>query len=140
MDQHFSDLVRQGGHNCDETGAQGEANFPVWFNARRRLAEFTENQTNCGRANNQRDAMREVQGALGVIQLPLGPGNPPMRSEVAAQNPPQQNGPLEIGAGIEIREIREDQQEDKLTIYWFRPGCRPALPVLMEHPNGTHCL
>ena len=93
-------------HNNDPTGAQGEER-PIWFNVVQRYKQFAESQTGRGRAQAQRANMRQVQGALGAVQAPLGPGNPAIRSEVAAENPEQAEGPLEVGAGVEIRQVNE---------------------------------
>ena len=62
------------------------------------------------RAQAQRANMREVQVALGAIQPPLGPGAPSLRSEVAAENPTQAPGPLELGNDIQVREVSGNEQ------------------------------
>jgi hypothetical protein len=94
-------------HNNDPTGAQGEER-PIWFAEMQRFYQWKENQLNRNRTQQvHRDDMQNVQQELGAVQAPLGPGNPPLRSEIAAQNPTQQEGPHELADTVQIAQVAE---------------------------------
>jgi hypothetical protein len=137
LDQKFNSLLNN--HNNDPTGAEGEQR-PLWFEARYRLAEFQDSNTNQGQQQAQRANMHEVQAALGAAQRPLGPGAPALCSEVAAENPPQLDGPDEIGAEMEVRQVHADTVggNDHDTVPTQPSCCRNwnVSPV----PSGLHQL
>lgn len=110
LERRFRNLLIN--HNDDPTGQQGE-DVPRWFDVMQRLKVYIDSHSNNGRAQANRANLREVQGALGAAQPPLGPGNPSLRSEIAAENPTQLSGPVEIGAGVTVRQVVEDLVADE---------------------------
>jgi hypothetical protein len=109
VETKYKELVRN--HSSDPTGVLGE-DAPLWFNAVHAFYQWKESNVGNARAQANRANLRVVQQNLGVVQLPLGPGAPALRSEIAAENPPQLAGPQEIGAGIEINDIVDIQEPD----------------------------
>ena len=103
LDRHFNNLLT---NHSNADGAQGEE-LPSWFNVRQRMAIWQDSQGTRGRQAANRAQNRDIQVVLGTQQLPLGPGNPQVRREVAAENPQQVRGPQEIGAGLTIRNVTE---------------------------------
>ena len=102
-------------HNNDPTGVHGEERV-VWFDDMTHYKQWTDDHAPRNQAQqNHRQNMREVQEELGAVQAPLGPGNPPLRSEVAAQNPPQVRGPQELAANMEVIEVNEVEPPARAT-------------------------
>ena len=100
-------------HNNDPTGEQGEER-PIWFPMMQEFFQWRESQaTQNQNQQSHRANMRNVQQELGIVQPPLGPGNPTLRSEIAAENPPQVQGPQELAANIEAAVVAQEppQQE-----------------------------
>jgi hypothetical protein len=97
-------------HSNDATGALGEE-APRWMPVMKRFNEWKQIQTQAGRARAARANHHDVQANLGAVQPPLGPGNPILRSEVAAENLPQLGGPEEIGAGLEVNVLDNSLEE-----------------------------
>ena len=90
-------------HSNDATGADGEAQRPIWFDEMQLYYEWKESQTNQNQNQQAHRAdMRSIQHELGTTQAPLGPGNPTLRSEVAAENPTARTGPQELAATIQV--------------------------------------
>ncbi len=113
-EREFARLSQQGAHNRDRTGAQGE-NLPLWYDLMAEFIQWKEANTGNNRARAHRAQHRNTQQVLQVEQAPLGPGNPTLRSEVAAENPPTLGGNNDIGAGLVVRETNDDgsiQQND----------------------------
>ncbi len=105
MERHFDALTLN--HNNDPTGQQGE-DVPLWFNVFCRYKEYCDQNNASNQAREQRGNLRNVQAALGAVQPPLGAGNPPTRSEIAAENPQQLAGPEELGAEMEVNAVLDN--------------------------------
>ena len=107
LENHTRQLILN--HNNDPTGEQGEER-PIWFPIMQEFFQWRESQaTQNQNQQNHRANMRNVQQELGIVQAPLGPGNPPLRSEIAAENDPQVPGPQELAANIEIAVVAQQQ-------------------------------
>ena len=110
VERHCERLLAN--HNSDPTGEQGENQLPIWFNDAQHHFQWKENNNQNRGQQAHRANMQEVQQQLGVVQAPLGPGNPPR--EVAAQNPPQQGGPQQLAASMQVAEalLNGDSSDD----------------------------
>ena len=69
--------------------------------------EHRRNNSTTNQARQQREALREVNIQLGATQRPLGPGAPPLRSEIAGENDNQLPGPVEAGGSGQINQVQD---------------------------------
>ena len=118
MRNRFNGMVRHGqglltNHNNDPTGALGE-DGPAYIPELQRYLQWIDSQASRNTQQQQhRENMREVQQEVGAVQPPLGPGNAILRSEIAAENPPQVRGPQELAAEMEVAAINDDSNQDQ---------------------------
>ena len=95
------------GHSGDPTGARAE-DHPLWYGKWKDFIEWKADNNRSSQAQQQREALRTTNSALGTEQRPLGPGAPEPRTEIGRENAPQERGPEGAGEGLEVRPMSND--------------------------------